>query len=543
MLHRLTGSIRNKLLLLTGLATTLLLLAVTFGMFQLWSGVAAYEQLQRTGVANERQIMEMRIGFVQQIEAWKNLLLRGGESRQKDQYWARFQENEEEVREVGAHLLGALEDEGLKKSLAAFLASHEQMGGTYREALQAFESSGGDASTGDMWAEGASLGPDQLLTGLAEEIAVRTQTASDRTAAAALRSLQISVGLIVVTLVLAFGVFLWFLQRSVLRPASALVTDLRTLAGGDFTADIQIYGNDELAEIATRVKEVQQRLGAVIREITRASAQMQDAAAQLSAVSEQTRRSMKAQQASSGETAAAMEEMSATTHEVARNTSQAADQAGEADQQTRDGERLASTAAESIERLSEQLSQAGAAMERLENDSQQMAVVLEVINGVAEQTNLLALNAAIEAARAGEQGRGFAVVADEVRSLAQRTQESTQEISAIIERLQEAATETSGVLNTSREGASDAVEQARAAGQALAGIARAVMAIRDMNTQIASAAEQQNATAEEMNQNLNRISKAADESATGADQTSTAGEQINGLAQELAQQVAAFKVR
>ncbi|THB70290.1 MAG: methyl-accepting chemotaxis protein [Gammaproteobacteria bacterium] len=224
------------------------------------------------------------------------------------------------------------------------------------------------------------------------------------------------------------------------------------------------------------------------------------------------------QKAEVDKVATAMTEMSATVHEVARNATEAAEAAQRADEETSKGKMVVSQAIEAIDLLASEVNDAAQVIHRLEQDSDEIGAVLDVIRGIAEQTNLLALNAAIEAARAGEQGRGFAVVADEVRTLAQRTQQSTQEIQNMIERLQSGAQDAVKAMEQGRSRAQVGVEQAAEAGTSLETIAQAVGTISDMNTQIATAAEEQSVVAEEINLNIVSISDMADKLAneTGA---------------------------
>ena len=212
--------------------------------------------------------------------------------------------------------------------------------------------------------------------------------------------------------------------------------------------------------------------------------------------------------------ATAMTQMSATVHEVARNATEAAEAAQRADEETSKGKMVVSQAIEAIDLLANEVNEAAQVIHRLEQDSDEIGAVLDVIRGIAEQTNLLALNAAIEAARAGEQGRGFAVVADEVRTLAQRTQQSTQEIQNMIERLQSGAQDAVKAMEQGRSRAQVGVEQAAEAGTSLETIAQAVGTISDMNTQIATAAEEQSVVAEEINLNIVTISDMADKIAS-----------------------------
>jgi len=241
--------------------------------------------------------------------------------------------------------------------------------------------------------------------------------------------------------------------------------------------------------------------------------------------------------------ATAMNEMAATVQEVARNASEAAGAASHADNEAGAGRAVVRETTASIENLAHEVESAAQVVQQLANDSESIGAVLDVIKGIAEQTNLLALNAAIEAARAGEQGRGFAVVADEVRTLASRTQDSTKEIEGMIEQLQNGARNAVEVMENGREKARTGVDQTKQAVQALDAITKAVATINQMNTQIASAAEQQRATTEEMNRNIININQIAEQTATSAIQTTTASDELARLSAQLQSLVNQFKLQ
>jgi len=280
----------------------------------------------------------------------------------------------------------------------------------------------------------------------------------------------------------------------------------------------------------------------VLDRICRSSGEMGVATNQLTSVSEQTNRNIYEQQSQTEQVATAMNQMSATVQEVSSNISITASASEDANRETLKGHQRVEEAVVAVQQLAGRIEGASEVMQQLEKDSDNINAVLEVIKGVAEQTNLLALNAAIEAARAGEQGRGFAVVADEVRTLAGRTQQSAEEINQLIERLQAGSQKAVEVINLSRDEARAVVEQANAAGESLASIAAAVARINDMSVQIATASEQQSATTEEINRNIMLIADVAQQTSLGAGQTAAANDNLSQLAGNLQGLVEEFKV-
>jgi methyl-accepting chemotaxis protein len=536
------GSIRNKMLLITGSGTLLVLAAVAFGMWSLWSSVAGYERLQRVDAQQERQILQLRAYFAQQMQEWNAVLLRGADSRVLDLHWGQFLELEEKIQTEGTALVQAMPESPAQASLDAFLLTHQGMGKHYRAALDLYKSTGNDAATGDMFGQGGDVEPTRLMNETTALIVQHANETAAATSAAARRALLISLGLVALALTLGLGVFLLMLNRSFITPARQLVQDLDRMAAGDFTRPVRRSTNDEFGQVAGSAQKLQQQLGQMIGRLTEVVHQVAAAASQLAAVSERTNGGVREQQGAVEQVATAMNEMNATVQEVARNAAEAAEAARSADHETRQGNTVVLATVSTIEELAAEIERSSQVMARLKSDSEAVGTVLEVIRGIAEQTNLLALNAAIEAARAGEQGRGFAVVADEVRSLALRTQASTEEINGIIERVAQGTEETTAAMNHSRSRAQQSVEQAQQAGRALSSIAGAVSTINDMNSQIATAAEEQSAVTEEMNRSIVSINDLAERSAGGAGETTAASEQLARLAENLKQLTQGFRV-
>ena len=333
-----------------------------------------------------------------------------------------------------------------------------------------------------------------------------------------------------------------YLGRFAAQRTEILVESLNAIADGDFTRKAKLNGQDEFAWMAERCNTVSGSLAKTMRVLLTDSEELANAADKLSKLTDQARRRVSSQNQQTEQVASAMTEMSATVHQVAQNASRAAEAAQDADSQAKSGMAVVKNTIQSIETLAGEVERTADAINKLKEDSVSIGAVLDVIRGIAEQTNLLALNAAIEAARAGEQGRGFAVVADEVRTLASRTQQSTQEIQGMIERLQSGANQAVSAMQQGKSAARTSVDQAINAGQSLETINRFIDTIKDMNTQIATAAEEQSYTAEEINRNVVAISGISHETAEGAEQTATASSQLARLASHLQDQIERFRV-
>jgi methyl-accepting chemotaxis protein len=321
-----------------------------------------------------------------------------------------------------------------------------------------------------------------------------------------------------------------------------IVEGMHAMSKGDLTHKVNLTGKDEFAWMCWEYSQGRKGFMGLVKEILGSAGQLAAAAEELSAITEQTNDGVLRQQGEIEQVATAMNEMSATVTEVSRNASSAAGAAQEADDRAKEGCEVVNTTVETINNLASEVERTSEVIENLKGDSISIGTVLDVIRDIAEQTNLLALNAAIEAARAGEQGRGFAVVADEVRTLASRTQQSTREINDMIERLQNGANQAVKVMEMGRTKAEESVEQAAKAGGALQAITGVVDNIRSMNIQIASAAEEQSSTAEEINRNIVNISEVAQETAGGSQQTASASDELARLASDLQSQVGKFKV-
>ncbi|MDZ4020138.1 hypothetical protein PssiTeo3_35220 [Pseudomonas sichuanensis] len=314
------------------------------------------------------------------------------------------------------------------------------------------------------------------------------------------------------------------------------------VAAGDMTVSFQASSQDELGELGRGFSETVRRIRGLIEQVGHTVATVEEQAGQVLSVSARSNQAVGGQREQIEQVATAMNQMTATALEVARSAALAAEGAQRVNHESASGRDLVESQQGSIARLAGEIDQSVVAVNQLAADSQAIGRVLEVIRSIAEQTNLLALNAAIEAARAGEQGRGFAVVADEVRTLARRTQDSTEEIAQMIERLREGVGAAVRVMGSSHQMAAGTVDEARQVQQALGNILGAVSGIVEQNQQIAAAVEQQTAVAHDIDQNIVAINRAAQDTTEGACQTEDASRALSVQVVELKRLIGAFRV-
>lgn len=340
------------------------------------------------------------------------------------------------------------------------------------------------------------------------------------------------------------SIIMWVMQKAVIRPLRQVILHARDMAEGDsdLTKRLDESARNELGELGNWLNIFIKKLQLSLLDVRKAVVELSGDANKLAGVAQSTESILDTQRQQTEQVATAMNEMTATVQEIARNAVSAADAVKGADQEAVRGKAKVNDTASQITNLAQDVEQSAGVIRNLQSESEQIGTVLDVIKGIAEQTNLLALNAAIEAARAGEQGRGFAVVADEVRSLANRTQQSTQEIQQMIQRLQHGAVKSVEVMQQSRQRAQESVTTAVQAGVSLEEITRAVSTISDMNIQIASASEQQSAVAETINQNILAIHNASENTVRQAARTTQIGSDLAHLATHLEQVVGGFKI-
>ena len=531
------SNLRTKLYLITG-SSTLIVLTVMFTTISgLLGSIDDYHAIIERDVTQERNLSQMPTLLHKQEAVWLKLVAAGDEGS-REAYWNQFRQYEEQVnKNVGLIRLTDLSP-GLASKWERFLSDYRQTEAAVHQAWQQLAS---DGSIDKQVSEGLTVLSGQLSDidgGLVQLV----EQNSDSVTQDSKKTLYEGVLFLVLAVILAFSWFSFVVNRSIVRPARVLVADLGRLSSGDFSVAIAATTRDEIGQIAESAQQVQLRLSDLIRQIVSSARQLSSSAENLKQHSEETAERLQRQRSETDQVAASINEMSATVQEVARNAEAAAVSTTEADRHAGHGKLVVTEAIGAIDRLATEVEEVSSAIHHLENETATIGTVINVITEIAEQTNLLALNAAIEAARAGEQGRGFAVVADEVRSLASRTQESTGEIRKIIERLQKGTANAVTVMAAGKERASQSVDRAEKVGESLATIAEAVATIKDMNSMIASAAEEESAVANEINRNVSSISEMVAENAYGAQEVAKNSQQLASVANHMEQLVEQFKV-
>lgn len=534
-------SLRVQILsLLGGSLIAMLLIALVCFQF-LSSSVRSYAELVDGPLRASQLIDEANLQFKIQVQEWKNVLLRGRQPAELDKYWQQFQSREQQVQTLLAQLLADSDGE-LTAPLRQLRDSHRQLGQAYSKGREAFLAAGGDPVAGDAAVKGVDRAASEQMSALVEQLRSEARERAAMINDSAQRTVWIGLLVMLGSAILVGLLSLWLVNRSLIEPIRQLIDYVAQLSQGRFAARVDDRRKDELGRLARAANTLRDFLAETIGRLKDNAEELEGASGQLRNLAGDMARGTQDQFQRTDQVATAMHEMSATAQDVARHAAQAAHAADDADHSAQAGEQVMQATIDTIAGVNREIAGTAAVIRDLEHDSTRIGKVLEVIRGIAEQTNLLALNAAIEAARAGEAGRGFAVVADEVRSLAQRTAASIAEINQIIDAVQSGAVEAVKAIESGQRRSEEGAEQVQHAGQMLQRITQAVEAIRDMNRQIATAAEEQTSVAEDISRNLIEITRIATANQQAVEHTEQAGQRLHGLSGQLGQVTAQLGV-
>ena len=527
-------SLRTQILaLLSGSLLAILLIALACFHF-LSNGVQSYSQLIAGPLHTSQLIDEANLQFKVQVQEWKNVLLRGKQPADLAKYWSQFEERQRDVQNILGELAGQKGIEAnLKSRIERLRDEHRQLGTAYQKGRDAYVAAGGDPSAGDAAVKGVDRATSEQMSALVAELREQGTAQSALISASAERTVWLGLLVMLASGLLIGLLSLWLVSRNLIEPIRNLIDYVTRLSRGQLAERVVSERRDELGNLAAAANTLRDFLADTFTRLQRSAGDLDSASGELNAIATTMAGGTSEQFNRTDQVATAMNEMSATAQEVARHAADAARAADDADQSAQQGEKVMQTTIHSITQMRGEIANTATVIRRLETDSGRIGKVLEVIRGIAEQTNLLALNAAIEAARAGEAGRGFAVVADEVRNLAQRTAESIIEINQIIQNVQTGAVDAAQAIESGQARSDESVEQVTQAGAMLERITLAVEAIRDMNRQIATAAEEQTSVAEDISRNLTEITAIASTNLDNVQRTESASQNLHGLSGQL----------
>ncbi|UST83802.1 methyl-accepting chemotaxis protein [Pseudomonas siliginis] len=527
-------SLRAQILaLLSGSLLAMLLIALACFHF-LSNGVQSYSQLIAGPLHTSQLIDEANLQFKVQVQEWKNVLLRGKQPADLAKYWSQFEERQRDVQNILGELASQKGIEAnLKSRIERLRDEHRQLGTAYQKGRDAYVAAGGDPSAGDAAVKGVDRATSEQMSALVAELREQGTAQSALISASADRTVWLGLLVMLASGLLIGLLSLWLVSRNLIEPIRNLIDYVTRLSRGQLAERVVSERRDELGNLAAAANTLRDFLADTFTRLQRSAGDLDSASGELNAIATTMAGGTSEQFNRTDQVATAMNEMSATAQEVARHAADAARAADDADQSAQQGEKVMQTTIHSITQMRGEIANTATVIRRLEADSGRIGKVLEVIRGIAEQTNLLALNAAIEAARAGEAGRGFAVVADEVRNLAQRTAESIIEINQIIQNVQTGAVDAAQAIESGQARSDESVEQVTQAGAMLERITLAVEAIRDMNRQIATAAEEQTSVAEDISRNLTEITAIASTNLDNVQRTESASQNLHGLSGQL----------
>ncbi|EZQ19426.1 chemotaxis protein [Halopseudomonas bauzanensis] len=525
---------RQSLALIIG--SLLLMLAVALvSVFSLVQELRNYRLLMEGPQATAGLINETNLTFKTQVQEWKNVLLRGGKQADLDRYWQQFQHSEKQVQRLLGQILELELSSAFHERVSSLKKGHLALGADYRDGLERFLAAGRDPVAGDNLVRGIDRNTSDQLEQLVTGINQHAASEIERIRAATLRTVWLSILIMVTATLLIGGLASWLISTQLINPITHLIRQVEQLSQGRFGEQISSQRQDELGVLARAANQLRGFLAETAEGLRHGTTELDRASGGLNTVATRMAQGSREQFSRTDQVATAIQEMSATSAEVARYAADASSAADAADDNARNGRVVMTETIDSMQALLREIQRTAEVVHQLENDSLRIGKVLEVIQSIAEQTNLLALNAAIEAARAGEAGRGFAVVADEVRTLAKRTSESTTEIQTIINSVQNGAEEAGRAIEAGRSRSDTSMQQVTLAGDSLQQIALAVESIRDMNRQIATAAEEQTSVSEDISRNITEITQIAATNQEEVDHTAHASAALHELSTELNQ--------
>ena len=546
-------SVKKQFVVLGAIVSIIVLFTGSFGLYNFYQAnkrQAGIQSVSKVLLQTVDTARNAQVHFKIQVQEWKNILMRGNDEEAFDKYLKGFTKEEKAVQDGLKTASGFMRQLGMDTSkVDDVMKAHADLGEKYRGALSSYDKSNPlSYKTVDKLVKGMDRPPTEAIDGIVKHIGEYGEKTfsnlENESAAIYRRNLFITIGFLIAALLMA-GCFSFMILRRLFNQLGnepVYVSEIVTkVAEGDLTVKI-ISNEQNNTSICAAIGTMVEKLREVLTTIRLASDNVASSSHELSAMSEQISGGANEQAASVARVAAASEEMAQTVMDIAKNTSNIAGSVAESTKMAKEGEGVVGKSVQEVREIAETISESAKLVESLGERSKQISEIVVVINKIADQTNLLALNAAIEAARAGEQGRGFAVVADEVRKLAERTASSTSEISNMIKAIQDEVEHSVLSMNNVSKKVVTGVELVNHAGESLSLIVRSVDDLNTMIQQIASATEQMSATSDEISRDIDSIAGVSKETSQSSKRTAQASIGLDKLSVSLQKAISDFRL-
>ena len=539
-------SVRDQVLAIVAACMGGLAIGFSIVLYQLNSNLNKLDVLIEQEIAAERQIKQLNFDFKLQVQEWKNVLIRGHNAQDLSKYWGKFEQKHDTIQSSAQTLLENLEaSEEMKEiheTVKEFRATHQALLPLYKRAKESFLATGFDHKVGDSAVRGIDRTPSKQLSALADNISENVALHSEIYIKNAQSALKLTAMGMAATVLLLLGSLVIFMQRFIVKEVKDLEVHVGTMSSGDFSQSIYSNSVTEFGSLANSLEKMRKDMVEVLKGIQDTSGALDYASDNLREVNKEKATGIESTSDNAKELTAATEQLAECIQYISQGAGKAADSVEIVDASSSRGKNMMDDAVRGMSSLASEIHSIAEAMSELEKNTNQIGTVLDVIKGIAEQTNLLALNAAIEAARAGEQGRGFAVVADEVRSLAQRTQASTEEIQNIIETVQSGAVSAANAMRESSDKTHYTVEQTKVVGEEVQNISLSMSEISLLTSEIAQAVDEQSHATESITESAHNYVEIVNEAQEASKRSEQLAIELNDHSKSLNRLSTKFKV-